>query len=369
MKFLILLLAWFTFGFGRAPYYAGDSPDLHLSENEKTVSPDQGLFTDENVLDIKLIGPLRDLFNDRKEVSTYRPIQLSYRDADSNEILISLKARTRGHFRKSMGGCTYPPIYLNFSKKGMPAKSLFAGQDKIKLVMPCQGDQYVVREWLLYKVYNLVTEKSFRARLVRIALDDTQKKKKASPFYGILLEDDSAMARRNKMVSVEAKMLKGEQTEKSAYLKMAVFQYLIGNTDWSVQYQQNIKLIASKPSALPYTVPYDFDHAGLVSAPYALPAEELLMKSVRERRYRGFCIQDMSEFKETMEFFNKLKESIYKLYTSNPLLDSKYIRTATQYLDDFYATINNEKKMKSDFGYPCDKNGTGNIIISGLKNN
>jgi hypothetical protein len=328
---------------------------------------DPGLFTDEKVLDIKLTGKIRDLMNDRSETPAYHNIQLSYKDADSNEVSISLQARARGHFRKTMGNCTYPPLLLNFSEKNIPSHSLFAGQSKLKLVMPCQGDEYVIREWLLYKIYNLVTEKSFRTRLVRIELNDEQKKKKTSPFYGFLLEDEGQMAKRNQMMAVERKMLRMEQTEITTFLKMAVFQYLIANTDWSVQYQQNIKLLVSNSQGTPYTVPYDFDHAGLVNAPYALPAEELQMRSVKERRYRGFCITDMSQFKETVALFNQLKEPIYQLYTSCSFLDAKYIKSAVQYLDEFYNTINNEKKMKTEFGYPCDKNGTGNIIIQGLK--
>ena len=148
---------------------------------------------------------------------------------------------------------------------------------------------------------------------------------------------------------------------------MAMFEYLIGNTDWSLQYQQNIKLIARDSLSVPYTVPYDFDHAGMVNAPYALPAEELQMRSVRERRYRGYCITDMKQFAETFALYNSLKNDIYKLYTSCQLLDAKSIKAATQYLDEFYNTINNEKKIASEFGYPCDKNGTGNVIIKGLK--
>ena len=142
--------------------------------------------------------------------------------------------------------------YLNFSRKETPAKSLFAGQDKLKLVMPCQGDQYVVREWMIYKVYNLVSDKSYKARLVRVELDDSQrKKKKSSPFYGILLEEDDQMAKRNKMVRVKRKMLRMNQTEQSTFLKMAVFEYLIGNTDWSVEYQQNVELIAKDSVSMP----------------------------------------------------------------------------------------------------------------------
>jgi hypothetical protein len=201
-----------------------------------------------------------------------------------------------------------------------------------------------------------------------VILDDSVKKKQ-NTFYGILLEDEDKMARRNKTVIVERKLLNPLKTETNAFLAMAVFQYMIGNTDWSVQYQQNIKLLAKDSLGIPTTVPYDFDHAGLVDAPYAKPAEELEMRDVMERRYRGYCVTDMKNYEPVIALFNRLKKDFYRVYTDCSLVNAKYIKTATRYLDDFYSTINDPKALKEAFGYPCDKSGTGNIIIKGLKKN
>jgi len=185
-------------------------------------------------------------------------------------------------------------------------------------------------------------------------------------MYGILLEEEKQMAKRNGLVTINRK-LRPEQTESDAFLNMAVFEYLIGNTDWSIQYLQNIKLVATDSMTIPTTVPYDFDHAGIVNTPYAKPAEELEMSSVRERRYRGYCITDMKRFDKTIELYNNLKKNIYSVYTDCPLLDPKYVKSTVKYLDDFYSTINNPAAVKREFGYPCDKNGTGNVVIKGLK--
>ncbi len=148
---------------------------------------------------------------------------------------------------------------------------------------------------------------------------------------------------------------------------MAVFEYLIGNTDWSVQYRQNVKLIATDSLAKPFTVPYDFDHAGLVGAPYARPAAELQLSSIRERRFRGFCINNMAHFDNVISHYNNLKEDFYALYKNNSLLEPRYIKNAIQYLDEFYATLNNPKRLKEEFQYPCKEDGTGHIIIKGLR--
>ena len=329
-------------------------------------SAEKGLFDSDEVLGITLSGNIRQVFNDRSENPQYHPIFFLYKENELTEISIPAEVKTRGHFRKMSENCTYPPLLIHFSKSDIVSSSIFKKQDKCKLVMPCRGDEYVIREWLVYKLYNLVTPKSFRSRLVSVRLDDIKNKKAATPFYGILLEEQHQMAKRNGTISIDKK-IKPEQAEPDAFLTMAVFEYLIGNTDWSVQYLQNIKLLAADSNAVPTAVPYDFDHAGLVNAPYAKPAEELLMNSVRERRYRGFCVQDMKKFDKVIALYNRLKNDIYNLYANCSLLDAKYIKATLKYFDEFYVTINNMTAMQKEFRYPCDKYGTGNIVIKGLK--
>ena len=328
--------------------------------------PGKGLFENDKPLEITLSGNIRELTDDRSENPKYYPISVLYKGEDNNEISIRAEAKTRGHFRKLRGNCVYPPLLIHFTKSDTLNQSVFAKQDKIKLVMPCQGDDYVVREWLVYKLYNLVTPNSFRARLVKVILKNSKTGKADAPFYGILLEEESQAAQRNGLISI-TKKLRPEQTEQGAFLMTAVFEYLIGNTDWSVQYMQNIKLFAVDSTVVPTAVAYDFDHAGLVDAPYALPAEELNMSSTRERRYRGYCTTDMKVFDPVVAFYNQIKKDIYAVYTNCTLIDEKYKKATVKFFDEFYAIINNPAKLKKEFGYPCDKNGTGNVIIGGLK--
>ena len=329
-------------------------------------SQEKGLFETDKILEITLSGNVRALLNDRSDNSENHPLRLTYRRDDSSVISVPVEAKTRGNFRKLKENCYYPPILLQFPKGDALKTSIFKKDKKLKLVMPCRGDQYIIYEWLVYRLYNLITPKSFRARLVSVKLDDSKSKKGAAPFYGLLLEGEKQMAERNGTIPVKRK-LRPEQTETSSFLTMAVFEYLIGNTDWSVQYLQNIKLISVDSGSVPTTVPYDFDMSGIVNTPYARPAEELNMKSVSERRYRGYCIQDMKRFDKAIELFNERKNNIYSMYTNCPLLDVKYLKSTIKFLDEFYATINNANAIKKEFGYPCDKNGTGNVVIKGLR--
>jgi hypothetical protein len=325
-----------------------------------------GLFSSDNVLELTLKGSVKELLNDREDKPATHPLSLVYKTADGVDVSLPIEGKTRGHFRKLKENCNYPPILLQFKKGEAQQASIFKEQVKMKLVMPCLGDDYVVREWLVYKLYNLISPESFKARLVKVSLDDNNGKKIAAAFYGILLEEEKQMAKRNGMVPVTRK-LKPAQILQDAFLKMAVFEYLIGNTDWSVEYLQNIKIIASDSLAVPIAVPYDFDHAGIVNAPYAKPAEELMMYGIRERRYRGYCVMDMKVFDESIALFNRIKKEVYGAYTNCTLLDEKYKAATIKYLDEFYTTINNVDAIKKEFGYPCKKNGTGNVVIKGLK--
>jgi len=345
------------FGFSLA-YFTATEANAHQASN--------GLFESDEILTLNLSGSIRELLKDRSDEMQYHDIILSYKANDSSLVSFPIQIKTRGHFRRTQGNCTYPPLLLNFSKKNAPKNSLFAHQNKLKLVTPCNNEKYVLREYLVYKLYNLIGPKSFRARLVKVIYNDTEKGKVSEPLFGILLEDEHDMAERNNSILIEGKVVRPERTQTEDYLKMAVFEYMIGNTDWSVQYYQNIKLIAADSTSMPYTVAYDFDHAGIVDAPYAKPAEALLLSSTRMRRYRGYCLPNLSALDNTFAFYNQLKNEIFEVYTKNPLLEESYVKATTKFLDDFYKTINTPKLISTEFGYPCKKDGTGNVIIQGL---
>ncbi len=324
------------------------------------------LFDSDKVLEITLSGQIKEVLNDRAGEPKDFQASLSYTSQEGELVSIPIVLSTRGHFRRIKANCTYPPLLIRFLDKGKKENTLFEKQKKLKLVMPCRGDDYIVREWLAYRAYQFVTPYSFKARLVKVSLMDSRSNKAPTPFFGILLEEEDQVAQRNNMISVEKK-LHPTQTQVPHFLKVAVFQYLIGNTDWSVQYLQNIKLLAKDSTATPIVVPYDFDHAGIISAPYAKPAPELKLNSVKERRYRGYCENNLKLYEAVIDTFKNLKTSFYELYKNDPYIDEKYSKATLKFLDEFYEVLDDPKAWKKEFLYPCDKNGTGNVVIKGLR--
>ena len=131
----------------------------------KSSSHGNGLFETDKVLEITISGNTKVLLNDRSDKPKDHPMNILYKDEGGTEISLPAVFKTRGHFRKLKENCTYPPLQVHFTKGEALKSSIFKGQKKLKLVMPCTGEEYVIREWMVYKLYNLITPKSFRAQI------------------------------------------------------------------------------------------------------------------------------------------------------------------------------------------------------------
>lgn len=326
------------------------------------------LFDSEEVIELVLEGEISELLKDRGEEPSYHTMKLHYKEMDAGTGSLDLRVRVRGNFRRLKENCKKPPLKFNFKKHEPPVSSIFAGQKELKLVVPCAGEKYVVREYLTYKLYNLMTEYSFRVRLVRFSYRDTEKNQFTDPVYAFLIEDKGLLASRVGASLYNRNNLRPESMDEESFLRMSVFAYLIGNTDWSVQYQHNLKILFLDEKKAFINVPYDFDLVGLVSSPYALPAQALRLRSVRDRVYRGYCMEDLRKLEPILDEFRELKPKIYALYTGNELLEENYIKSTIKYFDDFYKTIDNPEKRNKTFSYPCNEHGTGDIVISGMDN-
>ena len=217
----------------------------------------------------------------------------------------------------------------------------------MKLVTKCQRDDYVFQEYMLYEVYNLISDLSFKARLVQVTYIDSLGKRKPETDYGFFIEDESDVAKRNAAKIHPSKNISMALSDTLQMATVAIFEYMIGNNDWSVSALHNIKQYI-KTGRLFLPVPYDFDHAGIVEANYALPPPQLEISSVRERLYRGLNYSP-AIFKQVFDKYNSVKPQIYALYQGNPLLSASYIKRTIRYLDDFYEIINDPNAIKKHF--------------------
>jgi hypothetical protein len=171
--------------------------------------------------------------------------------------------------------------------------------------------------------------------------------------FGILIEDVDRLAKRMGGKEVEVQYVHQDSTDYQQITLVALFQYMIGNTDWSVPGLHNIKLISSpEPGARLIPVPFDFDHAGVISTYYAKPDPRLPIESVEERLYRGFW-RPVDSLAPELDRFRKAKAAIFSEYEAFPYLKEKVIRRMLKYYDRFYGIINDPKAVEREFIRNC----------------
>ena len=303
-------------------------------------------------LDTDLRRLLRDRGTERKEHGA----TLRYVGEGGDTVSLPVDLRTRGIFR--LKECAFPPLRLDFPASRVKGTT-FAGQDKLKLVTHCRSsqspyEQNILQEYVLYRIFNVLTERSLRARLAHVTYRDSTGHDAPLTRYGVLLENEAQMARRLGLTVITSTKVHDLLIEPDDGVLVAVFQYLIGNTDWSIWGLHNITIVRDTTGgggAL-YAIPYDYDFAGVIFAPYAVPAPQLAIKTVRERLYRGFCQPD-SVLLPVLARFRAAKDSIYALYRSVPDLSARNVQQALEYFDAFYRTINDPRAVQREFVRAC----------------
>lgn len=299
---------------------------------------------DSSIIECKIISDFKFLRKEKYK-SAYQPAKFTLFTSEGDSTTINIKIKARGLFRRKH--CLFPPFKIKFSKDDFVGSSV-QEFNKLKLVTHCRSqpayEQRVFEEYLIYKAYEMLTDYSLRVRMLRINYIDEGSKSDPGWNYAFLIEDPDQMAERNNAIEISIKNLHPEHTDRVVSTIMPVFQYMIGNTDWSVHAQHNIKLIKiNHPSKyFPITVPYDFDYCGLLNAPYAVPPEKLAIENITERIYRGFCRTD-EEFQKVFDLFLTHKEEILALFQNNELLTDKNKRICLEYLKEFFSIIENKK--------------------------
>lgn len=276
-----------------------------------------------------------------RRVATGNKGILSFEDATGKEQRWTVDLVSRGNFRRMR--CEMVPLKLNFKKKQLKAAGL-AKFDDMKLVTHCvsnKGEAKVLlqKEYLAYRMYNELTENSYRVQLLKITYKDTKTGKKRK-HWAFLIEDTAQLKKRiGATESIANQLSLPRDTFHSSLLKVAsVFQYMIGNSDWDLSVGRNVKYVLKDGKVLP--IPYDFDFSGLVDAPYAIPNPNFGIPNVKTRIYLGFK-EDSEKLKGTLAYFKTKRLDLMELVDNFKPLDTTKRIEVLDYLNSFYATMNN----------------------------
>jgi hypothetical protein len=352
MKRLLCLFSFF-FLFLISPVFSQKDtiPDLYAVED--TLQENVGLFEKTEVLNLSLRFDVTQ-YTRKKPKDEYLDAILTYHINDKDSVNKNIRIKSRGEFRNAH--CTFPPIMINL-KKTENRREDMKKIEKVKLVTHCQSgnEDNILKEYLIYKLYNVITDVSFRTRLVRINYINTAKKNKTVTAFGFLIEPMNVLAERTNTIEVESITLGQKDMIPKILDRMAIFNYLIGNADWSIPNQHNCKILlqtSTENASKGIPVPYDFDYTGMVDASYAIPSESSKIEDITDRIYTGTC-RSKEEFKEALEEYAEHKTEFYRIINEFPSISEKAKKEMIKYLDGFYRGFDDKYSIIDDFMSTC----------------
>lgn len=320
----------------------------NVNQQERKIK-EKRLFEQSDLLPVKLKYSSKVLKKETND-STFIDSELVYKVKNLDWEKLNLRIRARGNFRKKK--CHFTPLKLKI-KKAEAKGTIFKGEKKLKMVLPCLNetdkDDNVIKEYIIYKLFEVVSPYYFNTRLLQIEFLDTKNKRaRTYNFKGFLIEDDSKVAKRLN-AKVGKRKYNPEAVDGVAAVRNAMFNYMIGNTDFSVKNLHNIKVIYVDKKFVP--IPYDFDMAGFVNTSYSVVSQtrkvKLPIEDVTKRYYMGYQ-RDYDLFKQVRQEFLAKKESLLAIINAHESYFENHSNytTATDYIEEFYRILYNEALFK-----------------------
>jgi len=261
------------------------------------------------------------------------------------------RVRVQGHFRRDPRNCELPPIKIRLKREDREGTP-FAAHKTLKLVTACQDEEYVLREYLVYRAYQCLTPESFRVRLAKVTFEGTQGDQAPFTQYAFFIEDDRTLAHRlgGKRLPDEVH-IRPDSIATEQCLLMRMFQYMVGNTDWDIYLRKNLELIHLPAENRIIAVPYDFDWCKAVDPPYTH-----LGDSFQWRVFRKPC-PSPATLQAVIDRFEIAQEPIRKLYKRFPHAGGSWTREPIQYIDDFYQMLGQAEEVQQVFLADCPADG------------
>jgi hypothetical protein len=324
----------------------------------------QRLFRGDSALTVTITTNLKSFISERDSLKLAKHEGLlSYQDSSGATKSLPVTLRARGHFRRQARNCQFPPVLLDFKSADAKA-SLLSGLKQLKITTNCKPgnseyEQYILQEYAVYRAYAALTDVSLRTRLARITYRDSLGK--VAPittwaFFGEVIED---LAQRSRQKVMKANGALFADLDQGPLAMVSVFEFFVGNTDWSVSGQHNIGLLADSTALKITPLAYDFDWTGAVDARYSFPDSRLPIKRVTERLYRGLCLTP-ALFTSTIDLFKARRPAIDGALTAIPALAPDRVKRMQGFYDEFWKRTADPRSLQSlqkEFSNDCQKQG------------
>lgn len=358
MKIILVFCLFLVANFYLAAQSPGITQDTTLAgqalgEVSDTVQV-ADLFESDDVLKATLKYDITS-FIKNKTKGEYLDAELQIFYDENNPVTKNIRIKARGNFRR--GHCTFPPLFLNF-KTDKPDNPMYSNVKKVKIVTHCSASKVseanVLREFLSYKLYNVITNRSFRVRLLDITYTDTGKKQKNYRAFGFAIEPAEIVVKRNNAVLVESPAIMGGNLVQEDADRAAMFQYMISNTDWRIKSGHNTKFMKSMTDITDkvITLPYDFDFSGLVGASYTFPQEWSHTESIYERDYLGYCRDNDGDYQKIIDLYLSKEKEVMQTIAGFNYLSEKDKKEVEKFTAGFFNEIKDSKdfirKLRND---------------------
>jgi hypothetical protein len=319
------------------------------------------LFQNDEVIEVSITAPMATLLGERPN-DLYLRGTLSYEEKDGSVDDFDIGIRTRGNFRRQVSVCPFPPLRINF-KKSEVKDTLFQNQDKLKLVAHCRDnsdryEQNILKEYIAYRILNTLTDISYRVRLARITYIDSAQEYAPQTRFAFFIEHKKRLSKRLNLPLISTGRITASDLEGEYSDLTSLFQYLIGNTDFSPiagpegeDCCHNSTLFGNEGGPI-YSIPYDFDMSGLVNAPYAEPNPRFRIKSVTQRLYRGRC-DYMNHLPASLQLVQDNRAAIYSLIEERAELQPWTRKSMSRFINHFYEVIGNPRSLNREIESKC----------------
>jgi hypothetical protein len=317
------------------------------------------LFTGADLLEITLAGTFRTIDRSRDKEREYERGLMSWVE-NNQENSLEVKYEVRGNFRLREDICNFAQLWVDMDKDDVDG-TVFAEQNNLKLVVQCKNatryERYIVKEHQAYQLFNVISDLSYRSRLLRVAYLDTERDSERT-HLGLFIEHKDGVADRNDMKNVDLNKIKLAELDQLQGTIVSLFMFMVGNTDFSLisapedECCHNAKLFQVEGENRYFPAPYDFDSTGYVDASYAQTNPSLKLRNVRQRLYRGFCVPE-NIMNEALSQFRTNEEQLLAVAGDTTYVDERTAENSVEYLQDFFAIINDPEELQDEILDDC----------------
>lgn len=299
---------------------------------------------------------IRTNFNEiviNKFANEKRSFPAIFTDAVGKQIVGTVASRGNSRFQ----ACKFPPLKVKFTER--QKDGIFNSVKAFKLVTHCRPGAagtkvdpgVLIKEAMIYQMYQRITLLSFRIRLAQITYIDDQGIFPTTKELAFLIEDKGEVAKRTGLLEVEdteARKLSPKLLDIASVRRVQGFQYFILNKDWYFMNGGKIELknteMLKDRNGKIYLLPYDFDLSSYYYARFEWYGDKVFNNSrdgLRYLRDKNFTDPSFQPFFQTVLMQRKLIDGTLLQYSN--VLPRNYVDTLLKYNQTFYEVISEKK--------------------------